>query len=61
MSLARMRMKSTTPHATNAIHSSSAMQVDAPTIIYTETDEAPNLATYSFLPVVKKNGWCSRY
>jgi isocitrate dehydrogenase len=54
MSLARMRMKSTTPHATNAIHSSSAMQVDAPTIIYTETDEAPNLATYSFLPVVKK-------
>jgi isocitrate dehydrogenase len=25
-----------------------------PTIIYTETDEAPNLATYSFLPVVEK-------
>jgi isocitrate dehydrogenase len=25
-----------------------------PTIIYTETDEAPNLATYSLLPIVKK-------
>jgi len=25
-----------------------------PTIIYTETDEAPNLATYSLLPVIKK-------
>jgi isocitrate dehydrogenase len=25
-----------------------------PKIIYTETDEAPNLATYSFLPVVEK-------
>ena len=27
---------------------------EGPKIIYTETDEAPNLATYSFLPVVKK-------
>ena len=25
-----------------------------PTIIYTETDEAPNLATYALLPVIKK-------
>jgi len=25
-----------------------------PTMIYTETDEAPNLATYSLLPVIKK-------
>lgn len=25
-----------------------------PTIIYTETDEAPNLATYSLLPIIKK-------
>jgi isocitrate dehydrogenase len=25
-----------------------------PTIVYTETDEAPNLATYSLLPIVKK-------
>ncbi len=26
---------------------------DAPTIIYTKTDEAPALATYSFLPIVQ--------
>ena len=26
---------------------------DKPTIIYTHTDEAPALATYSFLPVIK--------
>ena len=26
---------------------------DKPKIIYTETDEAPNLATYSLLPIVK--------
>jgi monomeric isocitrate dehydrogenase len=25
-----------------------------PTITYTETDEAPMLATYSFLPIVRK-------
>lgn len=25
-----------------------------PTMIYTETDEAPNLATYSLLPVIQK-------
>ena len=31
-----------------------AMSANSPTIIYTETDEAPNLATYSFLPVVEK-------
>ena len=31
-----------------------AMSANTPTIIYTETDEAPNLATYSFLPVVEK-------
>ena len=29
------------------------MSTDKPTIIYTETDEAPALATYSFLPIVK--------
>jgi isocitrate dehydrogenase len=27
--------------------------VTDPTIIYTHTDEAPALATYSFLPVVR--------
>ena len=34
----------------------SAMRTMAskPTMIYTETDEAPNLATYSLLPVIKK-------
>ena len=26
---------------------------DAPKIIYTHTDEAPALATYSFLPIVR--------
>ena len=26
---------------------------DQPTIIYTKTDEAPALATYSFLPIIK--------
>lgn len=26
---------------------------DTPTIIYTKTDEAPALATYSFLPIIK--------
>jgi len=31
-----------------------ALGSNAPKIIYTETDEAPNLATYSFLPVVQK-------
>ena len=31
-----------------------AMGSSAHKIIYTETDEAPNLATYSFLPVVEK-------
>ena len=25
----------------------------SPTIIYTKTDEAPALATYSFLPIIK--------
>lgn len=29
------------------------MSTDKPTIFYTETDEAPALATYSFLPIVK--------
>lgn len=29
------------------------MSIDKPTIIYTETDEAPALATYSFLPIVQ--------
>ena len=28
------------------------MSEQKPTIIYTETDEAPALATYSFLPIV---------
>lgn len=31
-----------------------ALSTKMPKIIYTETDEAPNLATYSFLPVVEK-------
>lgn len=31
-----------------------ARSMSTPTIIYTETDEAPNLATYSLLPIVKK-------
>ena len=26
---------------------------DTPYIIYTDTDEAPRLATYSFLPIIK--------
>ena len=26
---------------------------DTPKIIYTETDEAPRLATFSFLPIIK--------
>ena len=26
---------------------------DSPTIIYTKTDEAPALATYSFLPIIQ--------
>ena len=34
--------------------STRALSSKGPRIIYTETDEAPNLATYSFLPVVKK-------
>ena len=29
------------------------MTTDAPRIVYTETDEAPALATYSFLPIVR--------
>src|SRR5690554_4235877 len=29
------------------------MSIDNPTIIYTETDEAPRLATYSLLPIVQ--------
>ena len=29
------------------------MSKDNPKIIYTETDEAPVLATYSFLPIIK--------
>ena len=28
--------------------------MSTPTIVYTETDEAPNLATFSLLPIVKK-------
>lgn len=31
-----------------------ALSAKVPKIVYTETDEAPNLATYSFLPVVEK-------
>ena len=27
--------------------------MSAPTIIYTHTDEAPALATYSFLPIIR--------
>ena len=29
------------------------MSADQPTIIYTLTDEAPLLATYAFLPIVR--------
>ena len=29
------------------------MPTEKPTIIYTETDEAPALATYSLLPIVQ--------
>ncbi|MDO6805329.1 NADP-dependent isocitrate dehydrogenase, partial [Wenyingzhuangia sp. 1_MG-2023] len=29
------------------------MSINNPTIIYTDTDEAPALATYSLLPIVK--------
>lgn len=45
----RIAKKSLFP-ARSAVRSFSAK----PTIIYTETDEAPNLATYSLLPVIKK-------
>jgi len=30
------------------------MEIESSTIVYTKTDEAPALATYSFLPIVKK-------
>jgi len=30
------------------------MSVKKPTIIYTETDEAPALATYSLLPIIER-------
>lgn len=40
-------------HITRGSMGARAMS-SGPTIIYTETDEAPNLATYSFLPVVEK-------
>ena len=29
------------------------MSIEKPTIIYTETDEAPALATYSLLPIIQ--------
>ena len=39
----------------NGIQRSTARAfASGPTMIYTETDEAPNLATYSLLPVIKK-------
>ena len=34
-------------------HAMSDNTASSPTIIYTHTDEAPALATYSFLPVIK--------
>jgi isocitrate dehydrogenase len=34
-------------------HAMSDNTASTPTIIYTHTDEAPALATYSFLPVIK--------
>ena len=40
-------------HITRGSMGARAMS-SGPTIIYTETDEAPNLATNSFLPVVEK-------
>jgi isocitrate dehydrogenase len=45
--------KSTAPKAANA-SAVEFMNTKNPTIVYTETDEAPNLATYSLLPVVKR-------
>lgn len=43
------------PGATRAFRPMALRSMsEGPKIIYTETDEAPNLATYSFLPVVKK-------
>lgn len=37
-----------------ARHTAARTMSSKPTIVYTETDEAPNLATYSLLPVIKK-------
>ena len=36
------------------VNAARTMSTNQPTIVYTETDEAPNLATYSLLPVIKK-------
>src|SRR5688572_11330231 len=46
------------PHQTSAptgdrLHSSTVAFVSDSTIVYTQTDEAPLLATYSFLPIVQ--------
>ena len=38
-----------------SVHSIRAFSSARPTITYTETDEAPMLATYSFLPIVLFN------
>jgi isocitrate dehydrogenase len=52
--LSRRAFKSTAPKRVSAVNEKIELSKASPTIIYTETDEAPNLATYSFLPVVKK-------
>jgi isocitrate dehydrogenase len=46
----RAFMRSSAMRPTSALRAMGSK----PTIVYTETDEAPALATYSFLPIVKK-------
>ncbi len=41
------------PRATVVVKSIAILMSQLPTIIYTKTDEAPALATYSFLPIVQ--------
>jgi hypothetical protein len=54
--LAMLRASSSLRRPLSAAARSMSLRASSngPRIIYTETDEAPNLATYSFLPVVKK-------
>eukprot|EP00924_Labyrinthula_sp_SR-Ha-C_P003430 maker-scaffold_15-snap-gene-9.64-mRNA-1 protein AED:0.01 eAED:0.01 QI:78/1/1/1/1/1/2/78/798 len=41
------------PNALRSIACLSSLSNNAPSIIYTHTDEAPALATYSFLPIIR--------